>query len=58
MSKPACVAGTPYDFDGDGIPDYLDPDNDHDSSAASKFVGLNDEFELVDNTGKYVGKKK
>ncbi len=55
LGKPACVAGTPYDFDGDGIPDYLDPDNDHDSSAVSKFVGLNDEFELADATGKYVG---
>ncbi len=55
LGKAACVAGTPYDFDGDGIPDYLDPDNDHDSTSPSKFVGLDDKFELVDNSGAYVG---
>ncbi len=45
----------PYDFDGDGVPDFLDPDNDHDSSATDKTVGLDDKFELTNAAGTYVG---
>jgi len=55
LGMAACVSGTPYDFDGDGIPDYLDLDNDHDSTSPSKFVGLDDKFELANNSGTYVG---
>jgi hypothetical protein len=51
----SCSGDAPSDFDGDGLPDFLDPDNDHDSSSPSKFVGLEDRFELADASGAYVG---
>ena len=50
-----CSGAWPSDFDGDGIADFLDPDNDHDSASPSKFVGLEDRFELADSAGVYVG---
>jgi hypothetical protein len=55
LSKTPCPVGIAYDFDTDGIPDFLDPDNDHDSVATSKFVGLDDRYELTDKAGTYVG---
>ncbi len=54
--RPAgCSLATPADFDGDGVPDFLDPDNDHDSSSTDKTVGLDDKFELTNAAGTYVG---
>jgi len=55
LGKPACTVSKAYDFDGDGLLDFLDPDNDHDSASTIVGVGLDDKFELVDSTGKYVG---
>lgn len=56
LAKPACSPTKPYDFDGDGVADYLDFDNDHDSAKTDKALGLPDKIELSDNTGKYVGR--
>lgn len=55
LGMAACTTGVPYDFDGDGTPDYVDLDNDHDSSKTDKAIGLADKIELADNTGKYLG---
>lgn len=55
LSLGTCAPTKPFDFDGDGVPDWLDFDNDHDSSKTDKTIGLADQVELSDATGKYVG---
>ena len=50
-----CTSKKPADFDGDGVGDWIDFDNDHDSSKVDKKIGLEDKYELVDGAGKYVG---
>ncbi|MEO7096554.1 MAG: hypothetical protein ABI175_25070, partial [Polyangiales bacterium] len=50
-----CFGGKPADFDGDGVGDWLDFDNDHDSSKTDKTIGLEDKYELTDAAGTYVG---
>jgi hypothetical protein len=56
--KPAgCDGSHPADFDGDGVLDFLDFDNDHDSGKADKTLGLGDKRELSNNASPpvYVG---
>ncbi len=55
LGFPACEPLKPYDFDSDGRPDYVDFDNDHDSTKTDKTIGLSDQIELADGAGKYVG---
>ena len=50
-----CFGGKPADFDGDGVGDWLDFDNDHDSAKTDKTIGLADKYELTDAAGTYVG---
>ena len=54
---PTCTPATPADTDGDGVADWLDSENDHDSPSPDPTIGLEDRFELVDNAGAYVGPK-
>jgi hypothetical protein len=54
LGRPSCSAATGYDFDGDGVMDFLDNDNDHDSPSSALEVGLEDKNELVNNAGVYV----
>ena len=50
-----CALTKPADFDSDGVMDFLDFDNDHDSPSPDLTLGLPDVNELADDTGKYVG---
>ena len=54
---PGCTPATPADLDGDGVQDWLDSENDHDSPSPDPTIGLEDRFELVNNAGVYVGPK-
>ena len=48
-----CTGAKPSDFEGDGVGDWVDFDNDNDGHDGK--LGLEDKYEVVDGSGTYVG---